>query len=221
MSDVLTTEKRELKFSKGDLDKFRAEGKVPGVVYGKGMDSVPVFVDYLAFRDTYNKNGKIFELDVAGKKILVNTKLIDTTVFGKTTHINFHKLKRGEKTTVKVPLELVGEAAGKKEGGMIQQIRDVIQVAAAPKDIPNSIEVDISGMNIGDSLSFGDLKLASGLELIDEAELAVVTCTMPKQQAEEEVTEGDLDPEAVPATEQGGDEAAAEGSDDNDEKSEA
>lgn len=185
MSDVLQCEVRDLKFSGGELNRFRKAGKIPGVIFGKGMDSVPVFVNLIEFKNTYQKNGKIFEVNFGGQKETVNAKVIDTTPLGRVNHISFHKLTKGEKTTVNIPVTIEGDSIGAKAGGIVQQLADTIQMTALPKDLPESIVVDVTALEIGQGLTVSQLNLSSKFE-IDESEAAktVVNCQAPQKQEE-------------------------------------
>jgi len=195
---ILTTESRDINLSKGELNDFRKAGKVPAVIFGKGMDSVPVFVNLIEFRKVYHDNGKIFELKFGSHKETVNAKTIDTTPLGMVSHISFQKLTKGEKTTVKVPVTLEGDCIGLKAGGMIQQLIDTITVHAVPKDIPESIHVDISALEVGHHISVSDLKLPKGLEVdASELERNIVNCQAPQKQEEEAPAESQV--EAAPA----------------------
>lgn len=75
---VLKTESRDLVFTKGELNNFRKKGKVPAILFGKGMESVPLFVNLIEFKNTYANNGKIFEINANNQKYLVNAKNIQT-----------------------------------------------------------------------------------------------------------------------------------------------
>lgn len=188
---VLSTETRELKFTKGELNRFRKQGKVPAVLFGKGMESVPLFVDLVEFKKAYSANGKIFEINAAGSKHLINAKQIQTNAIGNIVmHIDFLKLNRNQETTVKVAVSLIGESPGAtKEGGVIQVINDIIEVTGVPRDIPESIEIDISELALGENITVGDIKLGKGVKLGLEDDVTVVTCSAPKTQEEPETAE--------------------------------
>lgn len=206
MSNVLECEVRETKFSGGELNKFRKGGKIPGVIFGKGMDSVTVFVNLIEFNNMYAKNGKIFEVNFGGQKETVNAKVIDTTPLGRVNHISFHKLTKGEKTTVKIPVSIEGDAIGAKVGGIIQQLEDTIQITALPKDLPESIVVDVTALEIGQGLTVGQLNLSSKFE-VDELDLErmIVNCQAPQKAAEEiasEDSEASAQGDSAPAAEE-------------------
>ncbi len=208
---VLKAETRELNLSRGELNKKRKAGLVPAVVYGKEIESLPIFVDLLSFKKIYTGHGKIFELNVGGKTHMVNTKKIEKNVLGNiVNHINFHKLKAGQSTTVSIAVSLVGEAKGLKEGGIVNTVLDTLPIKGLPKDMPEKVEVDVSELELNGQIVVGDIKLPGKLTIELEADKTVVTCAAPKVQAEEPAeaaAEGEAGAEA-PAAE--GDAPAAE-----------
>lgn len=186
----LQAQPRQGSWSKGEYKNFRKEGKIPAVVYGKGMESQSLWVSWLDFQKCYKEHGKVFELKFNGQSETVNTKQVETDNLGKVTHISFHKLAKGQKTSVKVPVTLEGDSIGAKAGGIIQQVLDSINITAMPQDIPDTIHVDISALQIGEHLTVGQLNLPKGLTVDEvEAQRNVVVCQAPKQQVEEEVQE--------------------------------
>lgn len=182
---VLEAKKRVPNLSRGELMKERKNGKIPAVFFGQGIDSVPLFVDLTDFNRTFDANGKIFEIKIGNQKKLVNIKTIQWDPQRKHIwHIDFYALKKGVETTVKVPVTLVGEAAGQKEGGSVQQRQDVLEVTGTPMNIPEEIKVDVSKLGIGDSIHVSDLNISSDLTMEADGELTVAT-VVPPQKAEE------------------------------------
>ena len=213
---VLDAEKRELKLSRGELNKKRKAGKVPAVVYGKEIESIPIFIDLLSFKKIYASQGKIFELKVGGTTHMVNTKKIEKNVLGNVfNHVNFHKLKAGQATTVNIPVSLIGDSKGVKAGGIISTNLEVLPVTGLPKDMPEKVEIDVTELEIGGSITIADIKLAGKLTIEGEAETTVISCAAPKVQ-EEAPAEAAAEGEEGAAAE-GGEapaaEAAAEGGD--------
>ncbi len=208
---LLSCEKRELGFSKGRLDKFRKQGKIPAVVFGKQRsESLPVFVNWQDFNKLYHTDGKVFEMEIDGKKELVNAKTIDTNHLGAVTHISFHQLNRNEATSVLVPVHVVGESVGEKAGGIVQLTESQIRVKGLPHDIPEHIDVDITDLDIHHHITAGEVKLPKGLELAQAADHNVVVCSAPKQEVEEEpvvelVPEGEVAPEAAASPDESSD----------------
>ncbi len=206
---ALKTQSRDLNLSKGELNASRKAGKIPGCIFGKGMETIPIFVDLLSFKKTFSANGKIFETEVNGESILTNAKEIQTHSFGNyITHIGFHKLKKGEKTTVNVPVQLIGECKGLKAGGILTTLTDMLSVNAIPSKLPSSIDIDVTELEVGSSIKASDISLPDGASFTDsqDMESVLVTCNVPQKQ--EEVTTASATEEA-PA--EGAEAPAAEG----------
>jgi large subunit ribosomal protein L25 len=106
----------------------------------------------------------------------------------KVMHIDFHRINMNEKITTSVRLEITGTSPGEKEGGMLQSVQHEIEIECYPKDIPDFIAVDVSGLEIGDHLSISDLKLPAGVETKLDPTTAIVAVLAPqKQRTEEEI----------------------------------
>jgi large subunit ribosomal protein L25 len=183
---VLKAEARETGYTRGELNKYRAQGTVPGCIYGKGMESIPVFVNSMNFTKAYRSGGKIFELELDGKKHLISVDCVDTDHLGKNImHVSFHKLSAKEKISIEVPLTCVGNAVGVKSGGLLQTIEGTIPVKGMPTDIPESIEVDVTELDVNGNIHWSDITLPTGLEANWTDDKVCVVCKHVKVEAEE------------------------------------
>ena len=203
---VVKAEKRE-EFGKGSARRLRRDGKIPGVLYEKGIDNVHFAVDRIEMTAVVRNEGvnAIVELEVDGEKLLSMVKHVDQNVLTlEIDHIDLFGIKRGEKVTVDVPVVLEGEAA---PGAVVLQEADVIEIEIDALSIPDELTVSIEGKGIGDTLHASDVKLPEGAELISDPETLVVNVTF--EQVDEE-----LEAEAE-AAEEGGAEAGAETAEDN------
>lgn len=188
-TEILSAESRDLSYTKGELNKLRKIGKVPAVLFGKGMKSLPLFVNLIEFRKAAS-HGKIFELKAGEKKHLINAKNIQTNAIGNVVlHIDFLKLSRNVETTVNVPVVLKGEAKGLKAGGLIQIIEENIEVTGIPKNIPESIIIDVTDLDVNESIIAEEIKLGAGIKLEVAPDKTIVTCSMPKVQEEADTSE--------------------------------
>lgn len=196
---VLKISERNEVHSKGEMMLLRKEGKVPGNIFGKGRESQKVFVDRIEFEKAIHAGGKILELDLNGKKTMVNTKAVQRDHLGKYLfHVDFHELQKGVETTVRVPVHLEGKAAGEKEGGSVQQRLTHIELTGTPSKIPEDIKVDVSALNVGESLHISDIKDKISLKINTDEALTIAACVAPKKQ-EETVVEAAA--ETAPAAE--------------------
>jgi large subunit ribosomal protein L25 len=189
----LKASKREAA-GKGAARSLRAGGKVPGVVYGHGMDPVPVAVDE---RELYHilhtdaGSNVLIDLAVGSDRHLTLAREIQRDhVRGQFLHVDFLAVRRDEKIHVDVPVELVGESHGVKEGGVVEHHLWEIRVECFPGDVPERIEGDITKLGIGESLKVAELVLPPGVELLTDSDETVVSVVPPPIiQVEEEVAE--------------------------------
>ena len=198
---VIKGERRE-EFGKGSARRLRRDGKIPGVLYEKGIENIHFAVDLIEMTAIVRNDGAnaIVELELDGEKLLAMVKHIDQNVITlDIDHIDLLGIKRGEKVTVEVPVVMEGEAA---PGAVVLQETDYVEIEIDALSIPDELTVSIEGKEIGDALHASDVKLPEGAELISDAETLIVNVTY------EQVDE-DLEAEAE-AAEEGGAEAGAE-----------
>ncbi|MFH1700525.1 MAG: 50S ribosomal protein L25 [Candidatus Zixiibacteriota bacterium] len=197
----LKVSKRE-NTGKGFNRRLRDEGIVPAVVYGPDAEPVPVQVDY---RELYRlMHGQpmstIINLDIEGidepdRKVLIR-ELQKDPVSGKLVHLDFHNISMDKLITITVAVYTVGVPEGVKNfGGVVQTILREIEVSCLPTAIPDNIEIDISHLNIGDSIHVSDLKLEN-VDILTDAVRTIVTISAPTvikevEAAEEEAVEGE------------------------------
>ena len=198
---VIKGERRE-EFGKGSARRLRRDGKIPGVLYEKGIENIHFAVDRIEMTAIVRNDGTnaIVELELDGEKLLAMVKHIDQNVITlDIDHIDLLGIKRGEKVTVEVPVVTEGEAA---PGAVVLQETDYVEIEIDALSIPDELTVSIEGKEIGDTLHASDVKLPEGAELISDPETLLVNVTF------EQVDE-DLEAEAE-AAEEGGAEAGAE-----------
>jgi large subunit ribosomal protein L25 len=164
------------------LRKLRNQGNVPAVVYGKDVPSKTVSIDEVEFLKTLKIAGKngIISLATDGETYDVITHDIQKEKLkGNIIHVDFYKVDMSTKMDANVAIHLVGEAMGVKDGGIIQQTLYEVSVRSLPADIPESIEIDISDMMIGDSLQVRDLPNFDNYEINNEPEEGIMTILPP------------------------------------------
>ena len=171
---VLEAEVRQ-SLSKGQLHRMRQEDKVPAVVYGRGKETQSLVVEGKPLRQVLTAGGSnvLIELKVKekGKKVRQETvmfKDIDRHLIqkDKVMHVDFIRISMTDKIEVAVQLTYTGEPEGVKQGGILQVILREVSVKCLPADIPETMEVDLSALNIGDSISAGSLSLPPDVELV-------------------------------------------------------
>ena len=183
---------RQGKQTRSDLKQLRNSGKVPAVVYGYGTKNTSVKVDEVEFIKVIREVGRngVIDLGVGSKtiKVMVSDYQFDP-LKNQITHIDFLAINMTEERTVDVPVQLVGEAVGAKEGGVVEQPLFDLQITATPENIPESIEVDITDLQINDSYSVGDIKVSGDFTIENDPEESVVTVVPPTEEPSEEEIE--------------------------------
>jgi large subunit ribosomal protein L25 len=189
--------------------RLRAEGHIPGVIYGQGMSPVSVAVERrelrLALSGAAGTN-TLLTLLVDGAKFPAMIKEMQRHPIRRTvSHIDFLQVNLKEAITIAVPLRLEGDAkAVLAEGGLVDPAVDAIEVTCTPGNMPNEFVVDISDMQPGDVIRLSDIPMPSGVTANGDAEMAIVT-------ALHGFTAADSQTEAEAAAEEAaGDEAASE-----------
>lgn len=203
-------EKTKLKASerknltKSGTKKIRREGLIPGVFYSKNnkplhIDVVDKAINSLVF--TSKTHLISLELEGHDEYECIIKDIQFNPVTDKVIHFDLLGLTKGEKIKLEIPLQLVGTAVGVKEGGVIQHVMHKVEVECLPRNIPEHIVVDVSGLKLGDSFHIGDLNYED-IEFMVPKESLIVQVTHPKVKEEaaptEEVTgEEPTEPEVI------------------------
>lgn len=195
---------------KGAARKFRRAGEVPGVVYGTGIDPIPLSISVREMTSALQTE--------AGSNVLINLQLDSKTKYftmlrevqsdplrGSLIHIDFLKIDRDVKIQADVPVHIVGESHGVKEGGVVEHHLWEIKVEALPTDVPPNLELDITMLGIGEHLRVSDLKPPPDVEILSPAEEIVVSVVEPQviKLPEEEAAEAAAAEAALAAAEAG------------------
>ena len=197
---------------KGVARKLRADGRVPAVLYGQGADPMALSVDARDLSHLLHKGGAnvLVDLVVDGQEHLAMPREIQRDhIKGRYWHIDFYAVSRTQKITVNVPIRVTGEAAGVKLGGVLEHHLWEVSVESLPTQVPESIEVDVSDLEIGDSIKVGDLAAPDGAEITSNPEDSVVAVQQP--QARVELDEEEAAAEAAEAAEAGEEAGGATG----------
>ncbi|MDT2596114.1 50S ribosomal protein L25/general stress protein Ctc [Enterococcus dongliensis] len=180
-------------------NKLRHEGKVPAIVNGYQVESTPISIDEREFSRLLRENGAntVFAIEIGGKK--VNTLLRESqldTFTRHLTHVELVSVNLSEETEAETEINLVGEAAGVKAGGVLTQTLYTVTVSATPEKLPEGIDVDISGLEIGQALAISDLPKNTDYTIVTDAEEQIVAIQEAQELSEEEATEG-AEPEVI------------------------
>jgi large subunit ribosomal protein L25 len=192
--------------------RLRRHGLIPGVLYGREQP-VAISVPERDLRSALTtKGGLNAVLDVVVEDGKVHSSVLkefqQDKVRGQITHVDLQEVRLDQPIHATVPLHLHGESVGVKEGGVLSQVTNELNVEALPMEVPEHLEADVSEMHIGDTLRLRSLQVPAGVTLLDDLdETVIATVTQPTREEPEPVAEGEL-AEAEEAAEG---EAAAEG----------
>lgn len=182
--------------------KVRRAGDVPGIFYFHGKESIPFTVNGKALQSTLGKETTLLDVhfNTGDNRKCIVRGIQYHPISHAIIHIDFMGIKLDEKITVSVPIHLTGTASGvKNDGGILQQVLREIEIECLPGDIPESIDLDVTALNIGDSLTVSDLTTGKFV-ILGEADRTIVTITAPRAAEEPvavEVPEGEAEPELV------------------------
>jgi large subunit ribosomal protein L25 len=183
--------------------RLRKEGMIPGVIYGGGNDPAAISVPERTLRKALTGAGGLHAiLDVvvqgggdgnAARPAILKDYQQDA-ITGRVTHIDLHQVRLDRPIQASVVIQLVGESAGVKEGGVLSQVTREITVEALPMEIPEHIDADVSEMLVGDTLRLADVRPIEGVTFLDDLEgtvLASVSAPTVFEEPEVEVEEGE------------------------------
>jgi large subunit ribosomal protein L25 len=195
-STKLSISAREVSNSRATR-RLRREGQVPGVIYGGGEDALSFTVDERELRHALAARGAVVELELDGNATVAVLKDAQRhPVRGHTMHVDFLRVRLDVAIHSVVALELIGaeDAPGAIEGGVLEHVTREINIESLPTDIPERLQLDVSDMQVNDTMFLASVTAPEGVTILDDLEETVVaTLTPPKLQAELEA----LDEEAA------------------------
>ncbi|WP_037500080.1 50S ribosomal protein L25/general stress protein Ctc [Sphingomonas jaspsi] len=215
MSEQLTlpAEARE-RAGKGASRELRREGRVPAVIYGNKKDPVSVHVEeklLAKMLSTGHFMNSVVMVEVGGKATRTLPKAVDFhPVTSRPIHVDFLRISEHAEVKVNVPVAFTNEdaAPGIKRGGVLNVVRHDLELVCDAAHIPDQIEIDLTGLDIGDSVHISQVTLPKGVKsAIDDRDFTVVTVVAPSAMKSEEGDTTQADAGAVPTV---GDEAAAD-----------
>ena len=195
---------------KGAARKLRTAGKLPAILYGAKTDPIMLTMDYGELKKTLRGRSAeniIFDLTIDGEKKSQSKKVMIKEIQRDPVkrdylHVDLFEISMAKELEVDIPIDLLNTPVGVDQGGVLQHIRREVKAACLPEDLVDSIEVDVSGLDIGQSLHIRDISFPPGLRLLDDENLAVVTVVAPTVTAEvEEGEEEEVEKAEVEETE--------------------
>lgn len=202
MAVKLRAERRD-DLTKSYTNQLRNKGFIPSVVYGNDKEAITVAVENIELLKTLRDEGRnaVITLDIEqgeSVEVMLHEYQVDP-LRDEMIHADFYVVDMSQEMDVTVSIQLEGEPAGVKEGGILQQPLYELQIRATPANIPDQITINVADLAIGDAISVADLDKADGYEVTEDPDTTIVTVTAPQAEEELEPSEDDefVEPELV------------------------
>lgn len=185
---------------KGVARQLRAQNRVPAILYGSGLAPMALHVDARDLsRVLHTEAGlnALIDLEIEGEEphLTLARELQQDHIKGRMIHVDFLAIRRDQKITVSVPIEITGASVGVHEGGVTEHHLWELELECLPGAVPSSIEVDITALNIGDSIVVADIAAPEGADIKTDPSVMVIAVVQPQKPVEEEevvAVEGEL-----------------------------
>ena len=186
------------------VKSLRRKGLIPGVLYYAGEKNVNIEIDKSILFHAMQSGQRIFEIEQEGESQFTMIKQVQYhPVTDEVIHLDLMRVRRSEKMTITVPLVLVGDAKGVKEGGLLSQSINQLEINCFPTDVPEKIELNVEDLELNSSMNISDINLDNDdIEIITDKEVNVVNISqLVEEEVEEEVDETSDDSTTVGETE--------------------
>jgi large subunit ribosomal protein L25 len=198
MPDTLQVESRE-SLGKRNSKRLRATGRVPAVLYGHGEKAVSVAVPLEQISAAIRHGSRLVQLKGAvSDSALIRALQYDT--YGlEILHVDFARVSADERVKVKVPLELKGQAAGAKEGGVVEHLIHEIEIECPVSSIPDKLIINVAALKLEEAIEVGQIPVPEGVKILSAKDEVAVHCIKPKAEEEEgaEGTGDAVEPELI------------------------
>ncbi len=191
---------------KGPARTLRRSGQIPAVFYGPETQPISLYVRQMDLEKIFKKHSGenlFFQVQLKGEgreesRTAMLKELQKDPVSRAFLHVDFYEVSLTKELEVEVGLRILGKAKGVEKGGMLQEARRDLQIRCLPRNIPEYIEVDISGLDIGDSIHVRDLQLPGEIQVLNDPQTTIITVVPPiEEKAAEEATAGASEVEVV------------------------
>ena len=212
----MTTLQAEARTAQGtrSAHNLRRDGRLPAVVYGEGGETVAITIQTHAFETLLRHHERVVDLEMGGEAQQVLIHQIQWDHLGDhLMHVDFIRASRGKKVEVEVVVDYVGHPKGTPRGEFVKNLQE-LKIEATPRSIPEHIVVNVTDLDIGDSLHVSDLEMPEGVTCLTDLETLVCSVQARAEEVEEEVVEGEEGESAEPEVigkGKGPDEEPAEG----------
>jgi len=204
MATIQLDSKKRTTIGKGSARKLRSMGRLPVILYGPGTDSIMLSLDYKQLEKTLRGKSAesiIFDLRVDSngknnsKRVMIK-EIQKDPVTRDYLHVDFYEISMEKELEVDIPVYLVNTPIGVSEGGILEHIRRELKISCMPKNLVDKIEIDVSGLDIGQSLHIEDISFPPGLKSIEDGNLTIATVVAPtieEEKVEEEIEEEEIE----------------------------
>lgn len=204
---------------KGGARTLRRTGAIPAIFYGPETEPIPIQVTKSSLEKTLKKQTSeniLYQLTIKGNdpetvKTAMLKEVQKNPIDQEILHLDFYEVSLFKEIDVTVGLKIVGRATGVEKGGILQEISRDLEIRCLPTNIPNHIEVDVTALDIGDSIHVGDIKLPEGILVLSDAHLTLVTVVPPIVEEKPAAEEPAAEPEVEVTTKKGKAKTEAEG----------
>ncbi len=178
---------------RGEVKKLRAAGRVPATIYGRLAQPQNLELNTKEISNLINHSASenllvdlSVENDARAKRLALVQEIQHHPLDGHVVHVDFHEVAENEKVTIQVPVETKGEPAGvKNNGGVLEHVLFKLKVRSLPKDLPEVIIIDVSGLEVGKSIHLGEVQAGEGVEILGDKHLTVVAVAQPRTETED------------------------------------
>ncbi len=184
---------------KGVTRQLRRDGMIPAVIYGKN-ESKAISVEAREFNNKFHhiSENTLIIITIGRKKHEVLIKDYQENLLKNyLVHLDFYEVEKGKLLRTNIPIVIAGAAKGVKEGGILEISLHEIEVECTPKDIPEQFSVDVSALELGESIHVDALTVPEGVRLLVEDDMTIVSVTAPRAEVEEVEEEEAEEPEVI------------------------
>lgn len=196
MKSVLLTAYPRSKTRRAGAKQLRSSGRIPAVIYGRQVTPQNLEIVRHELEDLiHNASAEnlLLDLSVADdarpKRLALVQEIQHHPVTGGILHMDLHEVQEDEPVTITVPVEAVGESIGVKNGGVLEHVRFSLRVRALPKNLPEVLAVDVSLLEIGQSIHLGEIKPPEGVEILGDKKISVLAVAAPLTEEQEKALE--------------------------------
>ena len=218
----LSVDKRDLTNKGGRKRNLREGKKIPGIYYSHdSKESIPFYIDKKEIVKAQKADSQIFNITVGSKKRNVLFKSVQYhPVTDEIMHIDLYGIKMDQMVSVSVPVNIIGTAKGVVEGGVMVQSLNELEIECLPMDIPSTIDIDVSALEIGDSFKVEDAKTVDNLEVKSNANQIIISITQAMKEEASDVVADELSTEEDASSDTSIDSSAGDDGDKNKEDTE-